>query len=129
MLMPNPISSKSRSRTGPAKNTDPLGSVILHVDYTVPVERSRRKLERSSTKASRGTKVAVLQVNDAPQSMVERALRVSAHNASPPGSAVRGAGKADRFSPGRYPYALPRQRVELAVARYAEGTPPPNKRW
>jgi small-conductance mechanosensitive channel len=64
------------------ENTDLLGSVILHVDYTVPVERLRQQLDQivHDSKLWDG-KVAVLQVTDAPANMVELRALVSARNA------------------------------------------------
>jgi hypothetical protein len=94
MIVPLTYFIEKPSQNWTDKNTDPLGSVIFHVDYTVPVERLRRKLERSSTKASCGTKVAVLQVTDTPESMVELRASVSAHNASPPGICGARCGKS-----------------------------------
>jgi small-conductance mechanosensitive channel len=65
------------------ENTDLLGSVILHVDYTVPVDRLRQRLDQivHESKLWDG-KVAVLQVTDAPANMVELRALVSARNAS-----------------------------------------------
>ena len=66
------------------ESTDLLGSVILHVDYTVPVERLRGKLEQivHESKLWDG-KVAVLQVTDTPGSMVELRALVSARQRRP----------------------------------------------
>jgi small-conductance mechanosensitive channel len=65
------------------ETTDLLGSVILHVDYTVSVERVREKLNEI-VRESRlwDGKVAVLQVTDAPAKMVEVRAVVSGRNAS-----------------------------------------------
>ncbi len=64
------------------ENTDLLGSVVLHVDYTVPVDRFRQRLDQivHDSKLWDG-KVAVLQVTDAPANMVELRALVSARNA------------------------------------------------
>ena len=66
------------------ESTDLLGSVILHVDYTVPVERLRGKLEQivHESKLWDG-KVAVLQVTGTPGSMVELRALVSARQRRP----------------------------------------------
>ena len=66
------------------ESTDLLGSVILHVDYTVPVERLRGKFEQivHESKLWDG-KVAVLQVTDTPGSMVELRALVSARQRRP----------------------------------------------
>jgi small-conductance mechanosensitive channel len=60
-----------------------LGSVMLHADYTVSVERLRQKLDEI-VRESRlwDSKVAVLQVTDAPANMVELRALVSSRNAS-----------------------------------------------
>jgi hypothetical protein len=54
------------------ENAEQIGSVLLHVDYTVPVDRLRQKLDQivHESKLWDG-KVAVLQVTDTPDSMVE----------------------------------------------------------
>lgn len=93
-----------------------IGSVFLHVDYTVPVDRLRQKLDDvlRQSKLWDG-KVANLQVTDTPQGMVELRALVSARN---PGETwdlrceVRE--KLLAFLQAEYPQALPRQRVDLA---------------
>lgn len=95
-----------------------LGTVFLHVDYTVPVARVRAKLEE----IARGSKlwdgqVVVLQVTDVPTNMVQLRALVSARDA---GQAfdlrceVRE--KLIEFLQAEYPHALPRQRAEIAAA-------------
>jgi small-conductance mechanosensitive channel len=92
-----------------------IGSVFLHVDYTLPVEPLRRKLDEvlRESKLWDG-KVANLQVTDTPQGMVELRALVSARN---PGQTwdlrceVRE--KLIAFLQAEYPTALPRQRVDL----------------
>jgi hypothetical protein len=94
-----------------------LGTVFLHVDYTVPVARVRAKLEE----IARGSRlwdgqVAVLQVTDVPSTMVQLRALVSARDA---GQAfdlrceVRE--KLIEFLQTEYPHALPRQRAEIAT--------------
>ncbi len=63
--------------------TDLLGSVILHVDYTIPVDRLRQRLDEivRESRLWDGT-VAALQVTDAPANMVELRAVVSARNAA-----------------------------------------------
>ena len=65
------------------ENTDLLGSIILNVDYTVPVERLRQRLDQivHDSKLWDG-KIAVLEVTDAPANMVELRALVSARNAA-----------------------------------------------
>jgi len=103
------------------ETADLLGSAILHVDYTVPVERLRRKLDEivHDSKLWDG-KVATLQVTDATGSMVEIRALVSARSASLAWDLrceVRE--KLIAFLQAEYPHALPRQRVEVAGAREA----------
>ena len=97
------------------EGTEQLGSVLLHVDYTVPVDRVREKLNEivRQTPLWDG-KVAGLQVTDTPNNMVELRALVSARN---PGQTwdlrceVRE--KLIAFLQAEYPHALPRQRTEL----------------
>jgi small-conductance mechanosensitive channel len=98
------------------ENTDLLGSVILHVDYTVPVDRLRQRLDQivRDSKLWDG-KVAVLQVTDAPANMVELRALVSARNASHLWDLrceVRE--KLIGFLQAECPRALPRERFESA---------------
>jgi small-conductance mechanosensitive channel len=98
------------------ETTDLLGSVILHVDYTVPVERLRRKLDEivHDSRLWDG-KLATLQVTDTPVEM--RAL-VSASDASLAWDLrcdVRE--KLIAFLQAEYPHALPRRRAELVGGR------------
>lgn len=94
-----------------------LGTVFLHVDYTVPVARVRAKLEEIARESKLWDgKVAVLQVTDFPGTMVELRCLVSARDA---GQAfdlrceVRE--KLIEFLQTEYPDALPRQRTEIAA--------------
>src|SRR5438477_4836135 len=97
------------------EGTEQLGSVLLHVDYTVPVDRVREKLDEIVRKTPLWDgKVAGLQVTDTPNNMVELRALVSARN---PGHTwdlrceVRE--KLIAFLQAEYPHALPRQRTEL----------------
>ncbi len=113
------------------ENTAQIGSVLLHVDYTVPVEPLRRKLDEvlRQSKLWDG-KVANLQVTDTPQGMVELRALVSARS---PGQTwdlrceVRE--KLIAFLQAEYPQALPRQRMDLGGylgERLATGDPEPD---
>ncbi|HEY1430650.1 MAG TPA: mechanosensitive ion channel domain-containing protein [Stellaceae bacterium] len=98
------------------ENTDLLGSVILHVDYTVPVDRLRQRLDQivRDSKLWDG-KVAVLQVTDAPANMVELRALVSARNAGQLWDLrceVRE--KLIGFLQTEYPRSLPHERFEPA---------------
>jgi small-conductance mechanosensitive channel len=93
-----------------------IGIVFLHVDYTVPVDRVRQKLDEIVRQNPLWDgKVAGLQVTDTPDSMVELRALVSARN---PGQTwdlrcdVRE--KLIAFLQAEYPGALPRHRAELA---------------
>ena len=96
------------------ENSAQIGSVFLHVDYTVPVDRLRQKLDEivRESKLWDGN-VANLQVTDTPIDMVELRALVSARN---PGAAwnlrceVRE--KLIAFLQAEYPQALPRRRTE-----------------
>jgi small-conductance mechanosensitive channel len=96
------------------ENTNLLGSVILHVDYTVPVDRLRQRLDQivRDSKLWDG-KVAALQVTDAPANMVELRALVSARNAGQLWDLrceVRE--KLIGFLQSEYPRALPHERFE-----------------
>lgn len=95
-----------------------LGTVLLNVDYTVPVDEVRHELERI-VRASKlwDGKVVVLQVTGTPANMVELRALVSARNAGDAWSLrceVRE--KLIAFLQAHYPTALPRQRAEIAGA-------------
>jgi small-conductance mechanosensitive channel len=98
------------------ENTDLLGSVILHVDYTVPVDRLRQRLDQIVHDSKLwDAKVAVLQVTDAPANMVELRALVSARNAAQLWDLrceVRE--KLIGFLQSEYPRALPHERFEAA---------------
>ncbi|HEY2538922.1 MAG TPA: mechanosensitive ion channel domain-containing protein, partial [Stellaceae bacterium] len=96
------------------ESTAQLGAVLLHVDYSVPVDRLRQKLDEV-VRASPlwDGKVANLQVTDTPNDMVELRALVSARNPSQTWDLrceVRE--KLIAFLQAEYPLALPRQRME-----------------
>lgn len=110
------------------ESAEQIGSVFLHVDYTVPVDRVRQKLDEIVRQSTLWDgKVAGLQVTDAPGSMVELRALISART---PGQVwdlrceVRE--KLIAFLQAEYPLALPRQRTELVsdVAALSAGRPP-----
>ncbi|MFT8243094.1 mechanosensitive ion channel family protein [Roseomonas sp. BN140053] len=98
------------------ESSDLIGTVLLRVDYTVPLDRMREKLQQ----IVRGTrlwdgKVAVLQVTDTPGDMLELRILVSARG----GSATfdlrcEVREKLIGFLQSEYPEALPRQRTEIS---------------
>jgi small-conductance mechanosensitive channel len=98
------------------QSADLLGTVFLHLDYTVPVERLREELQRivADTPLWDG-KVAVLQVTDATPNTLEVRCLVSARNAGQTWDLrclVRE--RLIDFLQAEYPHALPRQRTEIA---------------
>ena len=98
------------------ESADLLGSVFLHVDYTVPVDRIREKLKAIVEDKLWDRKVAVVQVTDTPDQMVELRALVSARNSGHAWDLrceVRE--KLIGFLQEEYPDALPRQRAELSA--------------
>jgi small-conductance mechanosensitive channel len=98
------------------ETTDLLGSVILNVDYTVPVDRLRRKLDEIVHDSTLWDgKVVALQVTDTPDNMVQVRALVSARNSSLVWDLrceVRE--KLITFLQTEFPHALPRHRAEVA---------------
>ncbi len=92
-----------------------IGSVFLHVDYSVPVPLLRGKLEEIARASPLWDgKVVNLQVTDTPEGMVELRALVSARNASIAWDLrceVRE--KMLAFLQAEYPNALPRQRLQM----------------
>jgi small-conductance mechanosensitive channel len=97
------------------RSADLLGSVMLNVDYSVPVDRLREKLNEIVRASSKWDgKVVVLQVTDTPLNMVQLRALVSARNSGDAWDLrcdVRE--KLIAFLQADYPQALPRQRAEL----------------
>jgi small-conductance mechanosensitive channel len=96
-------------------STDLLGTVLVHVDYTVPVEEVRRELHRilQSTDLWDG-KVWNLQVTDATDSSVELRAMLSASDSGRLWDLrVYVRERLITFLQQRYPAGLPRQRAEL----------------
>jgi small-conductance mechanosensitive channel len=101
-----------------------LGTVFLHVDYTVPVEEVRRALE-AMVRAHKlwDGKAVALQVTGTPGNMVELRALVSARNSGDLWNLrceVRE--KLIAFLQAHYPAALPRQRAEITGAQLASGS-------
>lgn len=98
------------------QSADILGTVFLHVDYTLPVEAVRTELRRivESTDLWDG-RVCVLQVTDAKERTLELRALVSAAD-SPKAWELRCLvrEKLVEFLQRRYPGSLPRTRAELA---------------
>jgi small-conductance mechanosensitive channel len=97
------------------QSADLLGSVMLNVDFTVPVDRVREKLQEIVKQSPLWDgKVAVVQVTDTPQNMVQLRALVSAGNSGQAWDLrceVRE--KLIAFLQTEYPHALPRQRAEI----------------
>ncbi|MGH9702770.1 MAG: mechanosensitive ion channel family protein [Candidatus Acidiferrales bacterium] len=97
------------------RSADLLGSVILHVDYTVPVEEIRKELRRilESTDDWKG-EVCVLQVTDAgPETIQLRALMDARDSSAAWNLRCYVREKLLQFVQQKYPHALPRVRTEL----------------
>ena len=94
-----------------------LGSIFVHVDYTVPVDRVRTKVEEIARESQLWDgKVAGVQVTDLPANMVQLRALVSARNAGDAFNLrceVRE--KLIAFLQAEYPHALPRQRAEITA--------------
>ena len=112
------------------KSADLIGSVMLYVDYTVPVDAVRAKLKDILRATPRWDgQVMNLQVTDANEQTVELRALVSAKDS---GTAfdlrceVRE--KLIEFLRGEYPGALPRRRTEAFLEKGAPNGPatPPN---
>lgn len=105
--------------------TDLLGSVILNVDYTVPVDRLRRKLDEIVHDSTLWDgKVVALQVTDTPDNMVQVRALVSARNSSLVWDLrceVRE--KLITFLQTEFPHSLPRHRAEVAGRLRAAADP------
>jgi small-conductance mechanosensitive channel len=101
-----------------------IGSVLIYVDYTVPVARIRDELSKivSRSKLWDG-QVVNLQVTDAKHDTVELRALMSAANASAAFDLrceVREALIA--FLQREYPHALPKQRTEVTLSEGARQT-------
>jgi small-conductance mechanosensitive channel len=99
------------------ESTNLIGAVLLHVDYTAPVERIRSKLTEivNASKLWDG-QVAKLQVTDAKESSVELRVQVSARSSAEAFELrceVRE--KLIEFLQRDYPTALPRTRQEVVA--------------
>ncbi len=98
-----------------------IGSVMIYVDYTVPVERVREELTRIVSRSKRWDgQVVNLQVTDAKAETVELRALVSAANASAAFDLrceVREA--LIGFLQREYPQALPKRRAEVIVSEGA----------
>lgn len=93
-----------------------LGAVMLHVDYTAPIERLREKLQEIVAASSLWDgKTAVLQVTDATETTMELRALVSARNAGDTfGLRCIVREQLIAFLQAEHAHALPRRRAELA---------------
>lgn len=100
------------------RSADLMGTVMLYVDYTVPVDAVRAKLaEVLAAQPKWDGKVGVVQMTDLPQERVELRLLVSARNSGllfDLRCIVREAMVGWLLR--EYPSALPRNRLELSRA-------------
>ena len=99
-------------------SADLMGTVMLYVDYTVPVEKVREKLrEVVGANPKWDRKVAVVQMTDLPNAMVELRLLVSARNAGVLWDLRCDVREAMvNWLVQDYPDALPRRRLEVGGA-------------
>ena len=108
------------------ENAAQLGSVFLHVDYTVRVARLRQKLDEILQESPLWDgKVGNLQVTDTTQDAIELRALVSARTPAQTWDLrceVRE--KLIAFLLAEYPQALPRQRQEPAADAAADGPAP-----
>jgi small-conductance mechanosensitive channel len=95
-----------------------IGSVMLYVDHTTPVDAVRKKLTEIVTQSKLWNgKVVNLQVTDCRETTIELRALVSADNAgavSDLRAEVRE--KLIEFLQREYPHALPRRRNEISEA-------------
>lgn len=110
-LFENPFQNWTR------RTANLIGSVYLYVDYTIPVDRVRAKLEEILRQSPLWDgKTANLQVTDARDTVIELRALMSARNSGEAWDLrcfVRE--KLIAWLQGEYPAALPRQRGELVA--------------
>jgi small-conductance mechanosensitive channel len=106
-------------------SSDLLGTVLFHVDYSVPVEDLRQELKRILDATPLWDKrVWNLQVTDATDQSVELRAMVSAANAGALWDLrVHVRERMIAFVQQRCPHGLPRVRTELARPRRLESAP------
>jgi small-conductance mechanosensitive channel len=108
-----------------------LGAVMLHLDYTAPVERIREKAKEIAEQSPLWSrKVITVQVSDAKESTMEVRILMSAHSASAAWD-LRCQMREEMigFLQREYPQALPRRRQEVydARAQLAGSAAPPRQ--
>jgi small-conductance mechanosensitive channel len=97
---------------------DVLGTVIIHADYTVPVQELREELHRILEKTELWDKRTwALQVTDATESTIQLRALMSARN-GPAAFDLRCyvRERLVQYLRDRYPLALPKQREQQIVA-------------
>jgi hypothetical protein len=107
-------------------STDLLGTVLLHVDYSVPVEEVRQELQRLLEAAPLwDRRVWNLQVTDTGDRTVELRAMMSASNAGRLWDLrVQIREGLLVFLRERYPQSLPKTRTELSRAPRADAAHP-----
>jgi hypothetical protein len=103
-------------------SADLIGTVLVHVDYTVPVDEVRRELQQilESTELW-DRRVWNLQVTDATEKSVELRAMMSASGAGRLGDLrVLVREKLVAFLQNRYPQSLPRVRAQVSRAPRTE---------
>jgi small-conductance mechanosensitive channel len=103
-----------------------IGSVLLYLDYTAPVDRIREKVTELVTQSKIDGKVVNVQVtNTSAQAMEVRAL-LTAHNiAATSDLCAEVREKLIGFLQREYPESLPRQRNEIIEAPNRKADEPP----
>ena len=111
-------------------SSDLLGSIFLHVDYTVPLGPLRRELARILDESPYwDRKVKVLQVTDAKEHTLElRALASAADASTAWDLRCEVREKLIEFLQKNYPESLPRVRAELAARMEPAHGPPRDRR-
>lgn len=96
-------------------SADILGTVFIHTDYTVPVDKLREELTRLlESDPNWDGKVNVLQVTNSTEKTMElRALMSAADSPSAWDLRVRIREKLIEFLQKNYPESLPRSRIEM----------------
>jgi small-conductance mechanosensitive channel len=95
-----------------------LGTVLLYLDYTAPIDRIRAKASEIATQSKLWDRQALaVQVTDAKEHTIEVRVLVSARNASEAFELrCELREKLIAFLQREFPGALPRQRTDVAVA-------------
>jgi small-conductance mechanosensitive channel len=104
-----------------------IGSVVLHLDYSAPIERIRDKTAEFVTQSRIDGKVVNVQVTNASAQAIEvRALLTAPNIAATSDLCAEIREKLIGFLQRKYPLALPRQRNEAIEAFSRKPSEPPH---